>query len=226
MLTSAETEVLGLSLRVALAAVGAGLIPAVALGYALARLRARWRIVLETIVNLPLVLPPVVTGYILLALLGRRGPAGGWLHSAFGVSIPFTFWAAAIAAGVVGFPLMARAIRLGFEAVDPRLEGASRSLGMGPIATFFRVSLPLAWRGVVAGGVLAFARALGEFGATVMVAGNIAGRTRTIPLAIYTETQKPGGMEAAWRLVGISVALALGALMASELLTRRRQWRR
>jgi molybdate transport system permease protein len=167
------------------------------------------------------VLPPVVTGYLLLWLLGTRGPLGSVLLDWFGVRLVFNTQAAVIAAMVVSFPLMVRAIRLAFQAVDPRLELAARSLGAGRLRTFFTVSLPLASRGVVAGWMLCFARSLGEFGATMLLASNIAGETRTIPLAIFSMAQRPGGLEQSWRLVAVAVLLACAAMAISELLERR-----
>ncbi len=213
-------EVVGLTLWVAVTAVGIGLPPAVVGGYLLARWRhpARW--VVETVVNLPLVIPPVVTGYLLLVVFGRGGLLGGWLES-LGLRIAFDWKGAVLAAAVVSFPLMVRATRIAFAGVDQRLEAAARSLGAGPLDTFLTVSLPLAWRGIVSGGVLGFARSLGEFGATIMIAGNIPGVTRTIPLAIYSEVQRPGGLAGAGVLVGLSIGLAAVALAVSEWLERR-----
>jgi molybdate transport system permease protein len=220
-MTPEEWTALRLSFQVALCAAVAGLPLAIAVGYWLARVRFGGKWLIEVVANLPLVLPPVVTGYLMLMVLAPRGPIGAVLQDWFGVKIVFTWWAAALASMVMGFPLMVRAIRLAFEAVDPRLEMAARTLGAGSVATFFTISLPLARRGVVAGWVLAFARSLGEFGATIMVAGNIEGQTRTIPLAVYTLANQPGGMEQAWRLVVLSVLLSCGALAISELLERR-----
>jgi molybdate transport system permease protein len=221
-LTADEWSALRLSFQVAMCAALAGLPLAIAVGYALARGSFRGKWLIEALVNLPLVLPPVVTGYLLLVCLAPRGPIGGLLERWLGIKIVFTWWAAALASMVMAFPLMARAIRLAFQAVDPRLEMAARTLGAGRLMTFFTVSLPLARRGVVAGWILAFARSLGEFGATIMVAGNIAGKTRTIPLAIYTLSNQPEGMDQAWRLVGLSLLLSCGALALSEFLERRR----
>lgn len=217
-----EWTALRLSFQVAVCAALAGLPLAIAIGYWLARSRfgAKWLI--EAIVNLPLVLPPVVTGYLLLVLLAPHGPIGSVLQELFGIKIVFTWWGAAVASMIMGFPLMVRAIRLAFQAVDPRLEMAARTLGAGRAVVFCTVSLPLARRGVLAGWILAFARSLGEFGATIMVAGNIEGQTRTIPLAVYTLANQAGGMVPAWRLVALSVALSCGALAVSELLERRR----
>lgn len=221
-LTREEWNALRLSFQVATSASLAALPFAVAAGYLLARFRFHGRWLIEVLVNLPLVLPPVVVGYLLLMILGPRGPLGSLLEQWLGVRIVFTWWGAAIASVVVSFPLMVRAIRITFQAVDPRLEMAARSLGAGPLRTFFTVSLPLARRGVIAGCVLGFARSLGEFGATIMVAGNIEGKTRTIPLAIYTVTNQPDGMHRSWRLVALAIALACGALAVSEWLERRR----
>lgn len=220
-LTPDEWSAVRLSLLVATVAVAATLPAAIALGYLLARRRFPGKWGVELLVNLPLVLPPVVTGYLLLVCFGVHGPIGGPLFDYLNVKLVFTWWAAALAAGVVSFPLMVRAIRLAFQGVDPRLELAARSLGAGRWRSFFTVALPLAGRGVIAGSVLGFARSLSEFGATIMVAGNIAGRTRTIPLAIYSRANTPGGMEQSWRLVVLSLLLAALALAASEWLERR-----
>lgn len=227
MLTSDEWSALALSFRVGLCAVAASLPLAVTTAYGLARWQSpsNWllraaRIILQLAVDLPLVLPPVVTGYLLLLCLVPQGPIGRVLDGLFGVRLLFTWWAAAIASAVVSFPLMVRTIRLAFQSVDPRLEFAARGLGAGPIDAFFSVSLPLATKGVIAGAVLAFARSLGEFGATIMVLGSMEGR-RTIPLAIYSLTNRPGGLERCWRLVLISVLLACLALAASEWFERR-----
>ncbi len=220
-MTSEAWTAVRLSLQVAMCAALGGLPFAIAIGYWLARGRFAGKWLVEAVVNLPLVLPPVVTGYVLLVLLAPRGPIGAVLQGWLGVKIVFTWWGAALASMVMGFPLMVRAIRLAFQAVDPRLEMAARTLGAGGAATFFTVSLPLARRGVTAGWILAFARSLGEFGATIMVAGNIEGQTRTIPLAVYTLANQPDGMGRAWPLVALSVALSCGALAISELLERR-----
>ncbi len=214
-----------LSLRVALLAVAASLPLAVGVGYVLARSRSRFKWLIEVLVNMPLVLPPVVTGYLLLRLFAPRGPVGQLLESWLGISIVLTWWGAALAAAVVSFPLMVRAIRLAFQAVDPRLEMAARGLGAGWFDTFWTVTLPLARSGVLAGCVLAFARSLGEFGATIMVAGNIVGETQTIPLAIFSYSNRPGGQSGVVRLVILSIVLAAFALLASEWLERRHSQR-
>lgn len=221
-LTAGEWQALRLSFQVAVCAALLGLPFAVIIGYRLARSPARGKWLIEVLVNLPLVLPPVVVGYLLLVCFSPRGPIGSVLAAWFGVKIVFTWWGAVLASVVVSFPLMVRAMRLAFQSIDPRLEMAARSLGAGPLRSFLTVSLPLARRGVIAGCVLGFARSLGEFGATIMVAGNIDGQTRTIPLAIYTLTNQPDGMEQSWRLVGLAILLACGALAASEWLERRR----
>jgi len=220
-LTVTEWHALRLSLQVAVVAVVLSLPVAVLLGYALARWRFPGRTVVELLINLPLVLPPVVTGFILLVAFGQEGPLGKLLGRLFGIRITFTWLGAVLASAVVSFPLMVRAIRLAFQGVDPRLEQAARSLGASPFRAFATVALPLARRGVIAGAVLAFARSLSEFGATIMVAGNIAGQTQTIPLAIYSLASRPGGVEQSWRLVGLSILLAAGALILSEWLERR-----
>lgn len=216
-----EWLALRLSFQVGLCAVVASLPLATAIGYLLARWQSRGKWVLELAVNLPLVLPPVVTGFLLLTLFAPDGPVGGALENWFGVRIVLSWIGAAIAAAVVSFPLMVRAIRLAFQSVDPRLEMAARSLGAGRFDSFFSVTLPLARSGVLAGCVLAFARSLGEFGATIMLAGNIVGETQTVPLAIFSDWNRFGAGAAVWRLVAISILLAAAALVASEWLERR-----
>ena len=210
-----------LSLRVAFWAMTCSLPLGIAAAWLLARCEFPGKAVLDTIIHLPLVVPPVVVGYMLLVLLGRQGPLGGWLYNAFGITIAFTWKGAAVAAAVMAFPLVVRAIRLSIEAVDRRLEAAARTLGAGPVAVFFTVTLPLAGSGIVAGAILGFARSLGEFGATITFVSNIPGETRTLPIALYSFTQMPGGEAAALRLVLVSVALAFAALIASEFLARR-----
>ncbi len=195
--------------------------PGVALGWLLARKDWRGKTLVETVVALPLVMPPVATGLLLLKLLGRRGLVGRWFERLFGAEIVFTWRAVVIAAAVMSFPLLVRTARLALEAVNPRFEQVARTLGAGPWRTFATITLPLATRGLVAGAVLAFARALGEFGATIMVAGFIPGRTATLSLSIYHLVQLSRDNEA-WALLGISVTLAFGALWLSEVLLRRR----
>lgn len=221
LLSAEEVSALRLSVTVALWALLFSAVPGVFCGWLLARRRFWGKSLLDAVVHLPLVLPPVVTGYVLLLALGRNGAVGAWLHEAFGVHIAFTRWAAALAAAVMGFPLMVRSVRLGVELVDQRLEQAARTLGAGPWRVLFTVTLPLAMPGILTGFVLAFARSLGEFGATITFAGNIAGETRTLPLALFTFTQMPGGEGPAMRLVVISVLLSLAALLFSEILARR-----
>jgi len=220
-MTPADWEVIRLSLRVALVAVAAVLPVAFALAYLLARGRFPGRILLDAIIHLPLVLPPVVTGWLLLIAFGRTGPIGGWLDHWFGITLMFRWTGAAVAAGVMALPLMVRAIRLSIEAVDRRLEGAARTLGAGPVRTFLTITLPLSLPGVLAGLVLGFARSIGEFGATISFVSNIPGQTRTLPIAIYTALQVPGEEGQVVRLALVSVVLSLGALIASELLVRR-----
>jgi len=220
-LTPDDWEVIRLSLKVAIVGVAATLPIAFALAYALARGRFPGRILLDAIVHLPLVLPPVVTGWILLILFGRAGPIGGWLDHVFGVTLMFRWTGAALAAAVMALPLMVRAMRLSIEAVDRRLEGAARSLGAGRWRTFVTITLPLSLPGILAGLVLGFARSIGEFGATISFVSNIPGQTRTLPIAIYTALQLPEGEGAVVRLACVSVALSLGALIASEWLVRR-----
>jgi molybdate transport system permease protein len=195
--------------------------PGVALGWFLARRRWPGKAVVETLVALPLVIPPVATGLILLKLFGRRGPLGLLIQNVFGVDIVFTWKAVVIATAVMSFPLLVRSARVAFEEVPQRLEGVGRTLGAGPWRVFFAISLPLAKRGLLAGSVLAFARALGEFGATVMIAGMIPGETITLALGIYHEVQL-GHDDAALALVVVSVALAFGAVVASEWFMRRK----
>lgn len=217
-------QAVALSLKVSAVAVAVSIAPGVAIAWLLARGRFPGKLLVETLLTLPLVLPPVVVGYLLLMVLGRHGALGRWLDAWLGIRIAFTWWGAALAAGVVGFPLLVRSVRLGFAAVDPRLEGMARTLGAGRLRTFLAVSVPLAWPAIVSGAVLAFARGWGEFGATIMIAGNIAGQTRTVPLAIYGALESPASMNAAWRLVILSIAVSWGALLVSEWLARRNRW--
>ncbi len=221
MLTPEEWEILALSVRVGVVCVLVSLLPGVLLGWLLARCQFRGKVLLDGLLHLPLVLPPVVTGYILLVLFGRRGVFGAWLSAWFGIQLAFTWKAAVLASAVLGFPLMLRAIRLGIEGVDPRLERAARTLGAGSVRAFVTVTLRLASPGLLVGGLLAFARSLGEFGATIVFAANIAGETRTLPLAIYTFLNQPEGEAPAARLVVISAVVSLGALVLSEMVARR-----
>ncbi len=220
-LSPTEWSALWLSFQVALVAALFSLPLAVAAGYVLARFHFIGKWIVEILIDLPLVLPPVVTGYLLLVSFAPHGTIGAFLSKWCGIKIVFTWLGAALASAVVSFPLMVRAIRLAFQGVDPRYELAARSLGASRLNAFFTVALPLARRGLIAGFMLAFARSLGEFGATIMVAGNIEGKTRTIPLAIYTMANTPDGMEETWRLVGLSILLACAALAGNEWLERR-----
>jgi molybdate transport system permease protein len=218
--TPEEIVAIRLSLRVATVASLASLPPGLFVAYALARWRFPGKTLLDGIVHMPLVLPPVVTGYFLLLAFGRRGPIGGFLAEHFGIVFSFRWTGAALACGVMGFPLLVRAVRLSLEAVDHRLEEAASTLGANRLWVFFVVSLPLALPGVLAGLVLSWAKALGEFGATITFVSNIPGETQTIPTAIYTYTQVPGGDPGALRLAAVAVALSLSALLFSELLAR------
>lgn len=222
---AAEREVVLLSLRVAGLAVAVSLVPGVLIGWVLARWQHAARTLLQGVVMLPLVLPPVVTGYLLLWLLGRSRPLGRAWHELSGGHIAYTTAACVIAAAVVGFPLLVEAVRLAMLGVDRRLELVSRSLGRGRLATFLRVTLPLAAPGLLAGAVLSFARALGEFGATIVLAGNVEGETRTIPVAVYTLLNVRAGEAAVVRLTLVSVALALAALLGSFWLSARQRVR-
>ena len=221
MLTAEEWAIVALSLRVSGVAMAATLPVAFALAYLLARGRFPGKALVDAVVHLPLVVPPVVTGWLLLLAFGRNGPIGGWLDSLFGITVIFRWTGAAIAAGIMALPLMVRAMRLSIETVDRRLEGVARSLGAGPWRTFATITLPLSLPGVLAGLVLGFARSIGEFGATITFVSNIPGETRTLPIAIYSALQIPGNDGAIWRLAGISVALSLVALLLSEALARR-----
>jgi molybdate transport system permease protein len=222
MIGADELRVIELSLRVGLASVVVSLPVAVAVAWLLARRSFPGKTLFDAAVHLPLVLPPVVVGYALLLAFGRQGPLGSLLEP-LGIVFAFRWTGAALAAAVMGFPLIVRAIRLSFESADPRLEAAARTLGAGPWRVFFTITLPLAWPGLVTGGLLGFARALGEFGATITFVSSIPGETQTLPLAIYGATQVPGGDAEALRLSIVSVLLSLGALALSEWLARRRR---
>lgn len=220
MLDTAATAALALSLKVSLIATLCSLPPAIALAWLLARRRFPGHAALSALVHLPLVLPPVVTGYLLLLTFGRSGAVGGLLESV-GIVFAFRWTGAALAAGIMGFPLMVRAIRLSIEAVDPGLEAAAATLGAGRCGAFARVTLPLIAPGILAGSVMGFAKAMGEFGATITFVANIPGQTQTLPLAIYAFLQVPGGEGAALRLVLLASAVAVGAVLVSEWLARR-----
>jgi molybdate transport system permease protein len=210
-----------LSVKVATVATVASVPFAILVALALARGRFWGRGLLNAVVHLPLVMPPVVTGYVLLELFGRRGAIGGFIERTFGLVLAFRWTGAALAAAVMAFPLMVRAIRLAVEHVDTRLEDAASSLGASPAWTIATITLPLALPGVLSGMMLAFAKSLGEFGATITFVSNIPGETRTLALAIYTLTQTPGGDAHLWRLAWLSIGVSLAALIASEALARR-----
>ena len=223
MLSPIEWEALRLSLQVAVTSTAISLPLAVAAAWVLSRTQFPGKALLDALVHAPLVLPPVVIGYLLLITLGTRAPLGAWLKNTLGVQLIFTTEGAVLAAAVMAFPLMVRAIRLSLDAVDRGLEVAARTLGASRWDAFFTVTLPLMLPGLLAGAMIAFAASLGEFGATITFASNIEGETRTLPLAIYTATQTPDGDVTALRLVIISMVLALSALVLSEWLSRRAQ---
>lgn len=220
-LTPDELETLRLSLKVSLVATAAVLPIAFLLAYALARWRFPGKILLDALIHLPLVVPPVVTGYFLLLLFGRSGPIGAWLESWFGVTVIFRWTGAAIAAALMALPLVVRAIRLSIEAVDVRLEGAARTLGASRWRAFATITLPLSLPGIIAGAVLGFAKSVGEFGATITFVSNIPGETRTLSIAIYSALQVPGAEAGVMRLALLSVLVSLAALIASEWVARR-----
>src|SRR5688572_18175008 len=222
-MTAAELDAVRLSLAVASRSVLVSLPFAILVAWVLARRRLKGRILLDAIVHLPLVLPPVVVGYLLLLLFGMRGPIGGWLYAHFGIQLVFTSAGAALATAVMSFPLMVRAIRISLEGVDAGLEDAARTLGAGAWDRFFTVTLPLMLPGILAGAVTAFAAGLGEFGAVITFVSNIPGETRTLPIALYTALQTPDGDALAARLAAISFSLGLLGLLISELIARRVQ---
>jgi molybdate transport system permease protein len=219
--TPEELVAIHLSLKIALVATAASLPFGLLVAWALARRDFWGKTLLNGIVHLPLILPPVVTGYLLLLVMGRKGPIGSILDQWFGIVFAFRWTGAALAAGIMGFPLLVRAIRLSIELVDRRLEQAAVTLGAAPIWVFITITLPLALPGIIAGVILSFGKALGEFGATITFVSNIPGETQTIPTAIYTYTNVPGGDTAAMRLVVISIIISMAALILSELLARR-----
>ncbi len=221
MLDAAEWGIVALSLKIGSVAMLVTLPVAYALAWLLARGRFPGRVLLDAIVHLPLVLPPVVTGWLLLLAFAPAGPLGGLLDTWFGIGVLFRWTGAAIAAGAMALPLMVRAIRLSIDGVDRRLESAARTLGAGPARVFWTITAPLSLPGVLAGMVLGFARALGEFGATISFVSNVPGETETLPLAIYSALQVPGGEDSVVRLAAMSVALSLIALVLSEWLVRR-----
>jgi molybdate transport system permease protein len=221
MLTAAEWQAVRLTVLVAIVAIGATLPFAVALGWLLAKRDFRGKFLVETLVNLPLVLPPVVTGYLLLVVFGRQSPLGAFLENAFGMRFIFDWKGAAAASGVVSFPLLLRPIRLAFSAIDDRLIQAARTLGASPLDAFWSVSLPLARPGILSGSMLGLARSTGEFGATIMLAGNIPGLTQTVPLMIYSQLETPGGMVRSVPLVVASVVIAAASIFFGEFFERR-----
>jgi molybdate transport system permease protein len=220
-MTAAELDAIRLSLSVALRSVLVSLPFAVFIAWLLTQRRFRGKLLLDVLVHLPLVLPPVVVGYLLLLLFGLRGPLGSWLYERFGVQLIFTTSGAALATAVMSFPLVVRAIRLSLEGIDRGLEDAARTLGAGPWDRFFTITLPLIVPGILAGSVIAFAAGLGEFGAVITFASNIPGETRTLPLALYTALQTPGGEALAARLAAVSITLGLLGLLAAEVIARR-----
>jgi molybdate transport system permease protein len=219
--SDAEWAAIALSLRIALVSVGWALPPAIAVAWLLARTNFPGKAVLDAVVHLPLVLPPVVVGYALLLLFGIRGPLGEWLDAQFGMRLVFTAEGAALATSVMVFPLLVRAVRLSVEALDPGLDEAAKTLGAGALDRFFTISLPLIAPGILAGAVIAFAASLGEFGAVITFASNVPGETQTLPLAIYAATQSPDGDATAAKLAAVSLLLALGGLLAAELVAKR-----
>jgi molybdate transport system permease protein len=218
--TPTELDAVWLSLKVASVAMIASVVPAIAVAWLLARRRFWGRSILNTIVHLPLVVPPVVTGYFLLRLFGQRGPIGSWLNQYLGLQFSFRWTGAALAAAVMAFPLIVRAVELGLDHVDRRVEDAAATLGASPLRVFLSVTLPLAWPGLAAGLAIGFAKALGEFGATITFVSNIPGETQTLALAIYSQLERPGGDGPAMRLAWLSVAISVLALLASEALGR------
>ncbi|MBE72544.1 MAG: molybdate ABC transporter permease subunit [Thalassospira sp.] len=220
-LTPAEIEALLLSFRISGVAVACALPFAIIVATALALGRFPGRFILDAIVHLPLILPPVVMGYLLLIALGTRAPLGAWLYETFDQRFVFSWTGAALASAIVSFPFQVRAIRLSLENVNPGLYQAAETLGAGPIDRFFSLTLPLALPGIIAGAITAFAASLGEFGAIITFVSNIPGETRTLPLAIYTAIQTPGGELAAARLAALSIGLAFAGLLLSELALRR-----
>jgi molybdate transport system permease protein len=218
-----EITAIVLSVKVALVAAVASLPLGVACGWLLARREFPGKALFDALLLLPLVMPPVVTGYVLLIAFGNQGVLGQWLREVLGIQLAFRWTGAALACAVMGFPLMVRAIRLSIEATDRRLEAAAATLGAAPWRVFFTVTLPLAWPGLVAGAVLAFAKALGEFGATITFVSNIPGQTQTLSAAIYGLLQVPGGEAGIWRLTAVAFVISLLALLFSEWLVRRQR---
>lgn len=219
--TYEEFQAITLSIKVATICAVISLPIAIAIGWVLARKKFRGKWFLDGFVQLPLVLPPVTIGYLLLLVFGTRGFVGQFLFERMGIRISFTFWAAVLASMVVSFPLVVRAIKIAIEMVDVELESAARTLGAGPWKTFFAITIPLAFPGIFSGFILSFARCLGEFGATITFAGNIVGQTQTLPLAIYSAMEVPGGELVAFRLATVSILLSFAAMVGSEYLNRK-----
>jgi molybdate transport system permease protein len=219
--TYEELQAIGLSIRVAIICAVISLPFAIAIGWILARKRFKGKWILDGFVQLPLVLPPVTIGYLLLMVLGTKGIIGKVLFEQFNVRISFTFWAAVLASTVVSFPLVVRAVKIAIEMIDVGLESAARTLGAGPWKTFFSITIPLALPGILSGFILSFARCLGEFGATITFAGNIVGKTQTLPLAIYSAMEVPGGELIAFRLATFSIVLSFIAMVGSEYVNRK-----
>lgn len=225
ILTPEETTALLLSVKVAAWCMVIGLLPGIAIAWLLARRDFFGKSLFDAVVHLPMVLPPVVPGYLLLVLMGNNGVVGKFLHETFGISLAFNWTGAVLASLVMGLPLLVQPIRLSFQLIDSRLENAARTLGASPWKVFFTITLPLALPGILVGAILSFSRSLGEFGATITFVGNIEGETRTLPLAIYTFVHQPGGEAPAMRLIWISIAISLAALLAGNALQRRLQKR-
>lgn len=221
MLTDTELDALLLSLKVSFWSLAVTLPLAIALGWLLARKAFPGKMLVNAFLTLPLVLPPVVTGFLLLIVLGKQGWVGQWLYGTFGIEVAFRWTGAVVAAGVMAFPLIVRPIRLSFEAVDPKLEQAASTLGAGRWRQFATVSLPLALPGIIAGGILGFAKALGEFGATITLVSNIPGETQTLSMAVYALLQVPGREDAVLRLTIIAIVISVAAVILSEILARR-----
>ena len=220
MLSAEEWQAVRLTIVVASVALMCSLPIATSIAWLMAKWKFPGKPILEVIVNLPLVLPPVVTGYLLMVLLGRKGPIGGFMESSFGIRFIFDWKGAVVASAIVSFPLLVRPIRQAFEQVDDRLLHAARTLGAGRLDTFFSIALPLALPGICSGCILAFARSIGEFGATLMIAGNIPGETQTISLMVYSLLDSPGGVRVSLPLVSASILLAASALFIGEKMDR------
>ena len=223
-MSGTELDVIWLTLKTALVSTAISTPLAIWLGWKMASRHLRLKAIFEAVISMPLVVPPVVTGYLLLMALGRNSALGNTLFNLFGWQFTFNFAALVLASMVVALPLSVRAIRNAFEMVDPAYQNVAATLGAPPVAAFFKVTLPLALPGIISGVVLSFARSLGEFGATITLAGNISGKTQTVALMIYANMQVPGSETQVWRLVGFSIALSLGAIAASEWFARKNRF--